>query len=115
MKLPNRNSAIVPLSKVTDYLLSATHPQGRHKAAFFRSFGFVRDAPEALASALREHAAEHDVADVQDTLFGRRYIVDGNLRAPDGRAPFVRSVWFMELGEDVPRFVTAYPVERKRP
>ena len=69
MKLPNRNRAIVPLSKVTGYLLSATHPQGRHKAAFFHSFGFVRDAPEALASALREHAAVHDVADVQDTLF----------------------------------------------
>ncbi|CAO3434023.1 DUF6883 domain-containing protein [Azospirillum endophyticum] len=26
-----------------------------------------------------------------------------------GRAPLIRSVWFVAAGEDVPRLVTAYP------
>jgi len=32
--------------------------------------------------------------------------------APDGRSPLVRAVWLVESGEDVPRLVTAYPLEK---
>ncbi|MGH3976576.1 MAG: DUF6883 domain-containing protein [Pseudonocardiaceae bacterium] len=28
-----------------------------------------------------------------------------------GRTPSIRSVWFLESGQDVPRFVTAYPLK----
>ncbi|HUF46630.1 MAG TPA: hypothetical protein VMM93_02380, partial [Vicinamibacterales bacterium] len=35
--------------------------------------------------------------------------LSGKLIAPDGRTPLVRSVWFIERGEDVPRLVTAFP------
>jgi len=31
MKLPNRERAILPREKISDYLLSTTHPDGRHK------------------------------------------------------------------------------------
>jgi hypothetical protein len=31
---------------------------------------------------------------------------------PDGRTPTIRSVWFIETGEEVPRFVTAYPLAK---
>ena len=65
MKLPNGEHAIVPRAKVVDYLLSDTHRDGRHKATFFKSFGFAVEAWEMLARALREHAAEHDVVLVQ--------------------------------------------------
>jgi len=44
MKLPNAEHAIVPGPKITHYLLSETHRDGRHKAAFFRSFGFTSEA-----------------------------------------------------------------------
>jgi hypothetical protein len=39
MKLPNHEHALVPQEKITGYLLSLTHRDGRHKAAFFVSFG----------------------------------------------------------------------------
>lgn len=39
-----------------------------------------------------------------------RYIVKGELLVPDGRTPLIRSVWFIETDEHVPRFVTAYPL-----
>ncbi len=38
--------------------------------------------------------------------------VEGKLSTPDARDPLVRSVWFIEHGEDVPRFVTAYPMRK---
>ena len=110
MKLPNRNSSIVPQAKLTEYLLSASHPYGRHKAAFFMRFGFSRDSWEVLASALLTHASEHDVAAADDTHFGTRYTLEGRLRAPDGRTPIVRVVWFVEKGDDRPRLVTVYPL-----
>ncbi|MGH7599609.1 MAG: DUF6883 domain-containing protein [bacterium] len=40
MKLPNREKAYIPPSKLRDYLLSETHVVGRGKAKFFRMFGF---------------------------------------------------------------------------
>ena len=73
-------------------------------------FGFSRDSWEVLASALLAHASEHDVAVADDTQFGTRYTLEGGLRAPDGRTPIVRVVWFMEKGDDRPRLVTVYPL-----
>jgi hypothetical protein len=110
MKLPYLENAIVPASKITDYLLSAAHRDGRHKAAFFTRFGFAADDWETLAAALLRHAAEHEVAKIEASPFGARYVIEGELRAPDGRAPRVRVVWFMATGETTPYLVTAYPL-----
>jgi hypothetical protein len=43
--------------------------------------------------------------------FGPRYEVDGELTAPDGRRPRIRSVWQVDEGEIAPRLITAYPLE----
>ncbi len=59
-------------------------------------------------------AAEHEVAEVEQTLFGTSYTVEGELVAPDGRAPRVRVVWFIEAGAEMPRLVTAYPAKGAR-
>jgi hypothetical protein len=115
MRLPRADRLDVPRAKVADYLLSPTHPQGRHKAAFFRAFGFSPAAWEALAAALRRHGAENEAVAVEDTPFGRRYSVDGELAGLDGRRPRLRTVWFVEKGGDVPRFVTAHPIGRRTP
>jgi len=112
VKLPNHQNAIISERKVAGYLLSTSHVYGRHKAVFFSRFGFSVDAWEILARALREHASEHEVMATEDSLFGQRYIVDGELSAPDGRRPRVRVIWFIETGEDAPHLVTAYPLEK---
>jgi hypothetical protein len=43
-----------------------------------------------------------------------RYTVEGNIRSPDRRNPFIRSVWFIEEDETIPRLVTAYPISERR-
>lgn len=111
MKLPNVAVALVPADKITGYLLSPTHRDGRHKAAFFLGAGFALDAWQALAAALHKHAAAHEVSKVESTPFGTRYVVEGTMETPLGRTPSIRSVWFLETSQEVPRFVTAYPLE----
>lgn len=37
MNVPNLETAVVPAGKITDCLLSDSHPDGKHKAKFFRT------------------------------------------------------------------------------
>lgn len=111
-RVPNADRAIVPEGKVTGYLLSDAHPDGRGKARFFAGHGFSISDWQGLAAALRRHAVDHPFTEVAETAFGVRYAVDGILQTPDGRTPTVRVVWFIERGEEVPRLVTAFPAKR---
>ena len=111
MKLPHHTQAIFSRRKIVDYLLSATHPWGKHKAEWFAAFGFSSENWETLARALRRHAAGHDVAKTETTPFGVRYVVEGIMEMPNGMLPRVRTVWFVEEGDDTPQFVTAYPLK----
>ncbi len=113
MRLPNADVATVPWAKVVSYLLSPAHPDGRHKARFFLRFGFSQDAYDVFAAALVEHAKTNEVAGASDTPFGVTYTVEGPIETPDGRSPAVRTVWGILRDETVPRFVTAYPLERR--
>lgn len=114
MKLPNRERAVIPEAKLREYLLSFTHAHGRHKAVFFGRCGFTQERWQELASALRAHVEIHDVGKLEETPFGTRYAVEGDLSTPVGRVVRVRTVWYVERGEDFPRFVTAYPLEARR-
>jgi hypothetical protein len=111
MKLPNAERAVVPDRKITHYLLSTAHRDGQHKAEFFRSFGFKLEAWEELASALLNHARHHEVVESVPTPFGRNYVVEGPLPAPDGRTPKVRVVWFIANREETATLATAYPLD----
>jgi hypothetical protein len=113
MKLPNAERAVVPQQKITGYLLSISHRDGRSKAAFFLRFGFSANVWQGLAEALRQHAIDHEIRGVEDSLFGTRYVIEGAIVTPDKRNPVIRSVWFMEIGEEIPRFVTAYPLVKE--
>lgn len=113
MKLPNADRAEATPEKITGYPLSREHPDGRNKAAYFEGFGYTADPWEILAYDLKRHAADHEVTLERPNPFGVRYGVEGPLPSPDGRAPSIRSVWFIEAGSSIPRLVTAYPTRRK--
>ena len=109
MKLPYAEHVRVDREKVTDYLLSPSHPDGSSKANFFTRYGFRVENWQILAEALRKHGRTHPVVKVVDSNYGSRYSVDGDLEAPDGRRPLVRTVWILAKGSAEPRLVTAYP------
>lgn len=92
MKLPSGERTVVPQQKITEYLLSLSHREGRGKAAFFTRFGFSVDVWRELATALRQHAVGHEVTKVEDSPFGMRYVIEGTIVTPDKRNPVIRSV-----------------------
>ncbi|MDL1900319.1 hypothetical protein FBR02_06075 [Anaerolineae bacterium CFX9] len=108
MKLPNADQAVVPEAKVL-YLLSEEKSGGKDK--FFKGFGFSVAQWEVLQAAVLRHAQTHEVAQVIDTDFGVKYIIEGAFVTPDERDPIVRSVWQIDHEDTIPRFVTAYPVK----
>jgi hypothetical protein len=112
MKLQNAQDAVITRAKIVDYLLSERHFHGRHKAAFFRQFGFRSESWQTLADSLKKHATDHEIAREEPSPFGQRFVIEGIMEMPDGRMPLVRTIWFLRSGEDMPRFVTAYPLKR---
>ena len=111
MELPNKSRAQVPLEKIIDYLLSETHPVGKSKAKYFRSYGFDDENASDLAQGLLAIAQNSPVEDSERSRYGAKYVLDGELETPNGDMIQVRTVWIIENEDDVPRFVTAYPAE----
>jgi hypothetical protein len=108
-RLPYLDRAVVPEAKIANYLLSARHSGGRAKARFLEIFGFRAQDWHTLRDAVIAHATANDIAASHQTRFGTRYEIDGPLPTPDGRAPMVRVVRFVESQENVPRLVTLVP------
>lgn len=93
--------------------INSQHRFGASKAKFFAEFGFGLEAWDVLAVALLQHGRDNEVTTVKETGFGPRYEVEGELTAPDGRRPRVRTVWQVDAGETAPRLITAHPMETK--
>lgn len=109
MRLPRAADAVVKEEKLTDYLLSATHPSGRSKARFFLQRGFRREDWEVFARELLRIAASEEVLETVSSPFGTKYVIDGYVQSPTGERSLVRTVWIIEAQDEVPHFVTAYP------
>lgn len=108
MRLPHPERAEIPAEKLRDYLLSTTHPIGRHKSVFFRGLGYGAGAYARLAEDLRSILGSDAHAD-EPSEYGIKYLVRGVLHGTNGRSAEVVTVWIILRGEDTPRFVTAYP------
>jgi len=113
MKLPAADQAVIEAAKLQDYLLSFAHPVGRFRAAFFAGFGYNRDRWQQLEADLRALVQSQDAKEGPPTEYGRKYEVRGILKGPNGKSVDVVTVWVIREGERVPRFVTAYPGEKR--
>jgi hypothetical protein len=114
VRLPGVEKAEISEAKVVKYLLSTTHRAGKSKASFFMQFGFDPSRWEELAIALKQHAVDNDVTREEQSTFGTRYVIEGPLTAPEGRRLNVRTAWFIDVDAEVPRFITAHPLRRRR-
>lgn len=112
MKLPAAERVLIEPAKVRDYLLSREHPVGRFKAVFFESLGYSSDRWPELEADLRSLATAAEAVLGEKTKYGQKYEVRGTLHGPSGRRAAVITAWIIRWGEDMPRFVTAFPGER---
>lgn len=109
MYLPNAEHAIVPISKLKEYMLSEHHPIGRFKAKVFQSWGFKESNLEVLEKGLLTIAQSQHVTEETTSPYGIKYVIDGTLHNPNGQPRRVRTIWILDHGQTQPRFITAYP------
>ena len=112
MKLPHAHTAVAPPAKVTEYLLSPTHPVGRYKARAFGKYGFDLDHARDLAATLQGLAARGSANLVASGVFGAKYVVKGVIVSPSGQTMAILSVWIIPAGARDPLLVTAYLDEK---
>jgi len=117
VKLPNQKNASVSLSKISDYLISETHPVGKWKAKIFQSHGYTQKNIDSLRDGLLSIANEEEVNDI---IICHRQKKDRSrpfcpnrprswVKTPSGKELNVKTIWIIDTGQEIPRFVTAYP------
>ena len=108
VKLPSPELAVVDLTKLREYCLNPSHPRGRHKARVFAaSLGIAALNADILRNALLRAAAEADATPGQHDDYGRRYVLDFEMRGPSGKA-VVRSTWIVRSNERFARMTSCY-------
>jgi hypothetical protein len=103
--VPDADKALPVVPAKLNYLLV----QDAGKARFFRLFGFDPTRPQELDSALRWHLYNQHYSDVTTTVHGVMYEVTCRVPSPNKRNPCIVSVWMVDAGQTIPRFITAYP------
>jgi hypothetical protein len=108
VKLPNGEHAVVDLVKLRDYVLSQSHPRGKHKARVFLAALEISAADaDGLRTALLESARTGDAVPGASDEFGTRYTIDFEMVLPARRAR-VRGSWIIRLDDGVPRLTSCY-------
>jgi hypothetical protein len=99
---------------VLGYLLSESHPVGAAKARYFRSRGYSVERPEELERSLLQIAETGRVRSKERSHWGTKYVVVGEVVAPDGNLLSLATVWMVK-GDGAPVLITAYPDRSQSP
>ena len=111
MKIPNNNLSFVADNKIEHYLLSDIHEIGKHKADFFKRYGFDISNIDTFKSSLIQHSIDRDIEKTKDSAFGVKYELKCEIKTPDERNPCIVTVWIVENGQEEPKLITAYPAK----
>jgi hypothetical protein len=109
MTVPNADRAIIAADKLTAYLLNMSHKRGGAKARLLLGLGYRSDTPHVLESDLRAQHLSLEVTRTHENAYGVVYEIVGPIRTPNGSRVQFCSVWQVDTGTDVPRFITMYP------
>jgi hypothetical protein len=109
MPLPNPSRAVISSDKLTAYLLNPSHKRGGAKARLLLSLGYRTDAANVLESDLRSQHLPLNPTRTSQNAYGTVYEIDAAITTPRGRTVRFVSIWQIDTGTDVPRFITMYP------
>lgn len=109
MRIPNADRAIIAAEKLSAYLLNVSHKRGGPKARLLLSVGYRSDAPEVLESDLLAQHLPLDVSGSSANEYGVVYEIQAPIETPSGKVVRFCSIWQVDTGSDVPRFITMYP------
>lgn len=60
--------------KITAYILSDSHEIGKHKADFFKRFGFDISDIETFKNSLIQHSLEREIEHTKNTEYANHHI-----------------------------------------
>lgn len=109
MKVPNADRASIAGEKLKGYLLNVAHRRGSAKARLLLSLGYRADTPQQLESDLRAQHLSLDVTGTSSNAYGVAYEIEGPITTPSGKMVRFCSIWQIDSGTEVPRFITMYP------
>ena len=109
MPIPNAARATIATEKLTAYLLNPSHKRGGAKAKRLLGLGYRTNAPEILEADLRTQHLSLDPTRISQNAYGLVYEIDGSIKTPSGKIARFASIWQIDAGTDVPRFITMYP------
>ena len=72
--------------------------------------GFDKKKVSIFKQSLLSFAVNYPVTETEQTSFGVKYIIDGNVQAPNGKDYILRTIWMIENGENKAYLITAYPL-----
>lgn len=100
MKLPS--NSIIATEKITNYLLQFREKADKSK--FMSLGGYTLDNWEELEHDIRLLLENGEAEFSRTDNFGDYYVVFGNLRNLH-----VKTVWLLEKGTEIPKFITLIP------
>ena len=109
MRVPNADRAVIAAGKLTTYLLNVSHKRGAAKARLLLSVGYRSDAPQTLESDLRTQHLSLNATGISQNAYGVVYEIDGPIKTPSDKIVRFCSIWQIDTGTEVPRFITMYP------
>ena len=109
MTIPNAHRATVALEKLTEYLLNPLHKRGAAKARLLHSLGYRADASHVLESDVRTQHLTQEPTRTSQNPYGVTYEIEAPITTPSGRVVRFCSIWQVDTGTEVPRFITMYP------
>jgi hypothetical protein len=104
--VPNAGRAIIADGKLSKYLLNPDNEAGGPKCRFLNRFGFDSEYPHFLRDALHKHIRDNSAEYKGDTEYGAKWAVRGRIQSPDGRNPYVTSIWQIDHGKIAPKLIT---------
>jgi hypothetical protein len=107
--IANAGRAIIAADKLTRYLLNPSHKRGGLKARLLLGLGYRADAFHVLESDLRAQHLPLDATRTSRNAYGVAYEIEGAIMTPCGRSVRFCSIWQIDAGSEVPRFITMYP------
>ena len=109
MTIPNADRAIIAAEKLTAYLLNVSHKRGAAKARLLLGLGYQTATPQVLESDLRTQHLSLDITRTSENPYGVVFEIEGPIKTPGGKTVRFCSIWQVDTGTDVPRFITMYP------
>jgi len=112
-RMSNYKRAVIARAKLKNYLLNPSKSNG--KAAFFKSLGYNMQNFRRLEKDIRKGIAETDAVMYIENRYGHNVkVYNINLSLGIDRKAVVLTSWQVDDGSTIPRFITAFPPNKKK-